>query len=159
MATEFLLSLGYLGAFLAGILSSATLFLPTPGFVAVFLLGALFDPLLVGLLAGIGAALGEMIGYVVGYGSDKFIFEKKRKWKAIVDKVESYFNKYCPSLIIFIFAALPLPFDIVGIICGSINYSVKKFFIATLAGKTLKYLIIAYAGFYGTQWVLQWLGL
>lgn len=159
MATEFLLGLGYLGAFLAGVISSVTLFLPTPGFIAVFLLGALFDPLLVGLLAGLGAAIGEMLGYVVGYGSDKFIFEKRKKWKSFIDKIEHYFNKYHPTVVIFIFAALPLPFDVVGIICGSINYSPKKFFIATLAGKVLKYVIIAYAGFYGTQWALQWLGL
>ena len=44
-------SLGYLGVFLLGLLSSATLFIPTPAFILVFLLGRTMDPVLLGFFA------------------------------------------------------------------------------------------------------------
>ena len=56
-------------------------------------------------------------------------------------------------MVIFVFAATPLPFDVIGLFCGVVRYPAKKFFIATLIGKIIKYLVIAYAGFYGMGWI------
>jgi hypothetical protein len=44
-------TLGYLGAFLAMLLSNATLILPAPGLIFVFALGGSLNPILVGLFA------------------------------------------------------------------------------------------------------------
>ena len=61
---EDLISYGYVGAFLAMFVSSATIILPAPGIVMVFAIAAAgANPILVGLFAGIGAGLGELVGY------------------------------------------------------------------------------------------------
>lgn len=147
---NFIYSLGYIGIFLAGFFSTFTLFLPSPTFVLVFAMSKFYNPILIGILGGAGAAFGEMIGYYFGYGITysaskiKRGFEKKRAY------LEKLFRKYKPSIIIFIFAALPIvPFDLVGLFCGIIKYNTKHFFILTLIGKIIKYLIISYAGVYG----------
>jgi membrane protein YqaA with SNARE-associated domain len=140
---------GYPGAIAMGFLSSFTLFLPTPGFLVVFAMAAPvfgLNPWLLGICAGFGAALGESIGYMLGFSLEKVLLEK---FKSRLDSIEKQFQKYKPTVVIFVFAATPLPFDIVGIFCGMVGYSAKKFFLATLAGKIVKYVAIALAGFYG----------
>ncbi len=161
LGVDFLLSLvhtyGYLAVFVSGFFSTFSLFIPSPTFIVVFLLGSTLNPLLLGIIGGLGAAVGEMIGYAVGYAAGyeasrlRKGFEKKRKW------VEKMFEKYKPPVVIFLFSAMPLlPFDLVGIFCGLVNYDKKKFFIITSIGKIIKYTILAYAGFYGMTWVLDY---
>ncbi|MAH42187.1 hypothetical protein CL614_00465 [archaeon] len=151
-------ALGYLGAFISGFFSTFTLFLPSPTFIVVFALAATqeFNPLLLGVLGGLGAAVGEMIGYGIGYGAGMGAHKvKKRKWDKKRAYVERLFKKYQPNLIIFIFSAAPiLPFDLVGLFCGSIKYNYKHFIIYLTAGKILKYVLLAYMGFYGIEWFL-----
>jgi len=147
--SEFLISLantyGLIGVFLIGFLSSFTLFIPSPAFFVVFLLGSVINPLPLGIAAGLGSATGELTSYYAGY-SVNFMAKKYRKKFMHIEKI---FQKYKAPIIIFIFSATPLPFDIVGIFCGTVRYSVRKFFIATLAGKLVKFTVIAYAGYLG----------
>ena len=58
---------GYLGAFLISLITSATIILPVPGIVLIAALGAVYNPVLIGLVAGTGSALGEITGYMAGY--------------------------------------------------------------------------------------------
>ncbi len=146
------LTYGYLGAFLTGFLSSFTLFIPSPAFFVIFLLGSKLNPLLLGISAGLGSAIGEMISYFVGYG----VTVIAKKYRKNLNGIKKSFQRYRPPLVIFIFAATPLPFDLVGILCGAIRYDKKKFFIATLAGKLVKFTFIAYAGFYGIPWIVDY---
>ena len=146
------LTYGYVGALLVGFLSSFTLFIPSPAFFVIFILGSKLNPLVLGISAGIGSAIGEMISYFAGYGVN-FIVKKYRK---NLDEIKKSFYKYKPSVIIFFFAATPLPFDLVGILCGAIRYDKKKFFVATLAGKLVKFTFIAYAGFYSIEWIVNY---
>ena len=141
---------GYPAVFLIGFLSSFTLFIPSPAFIVVFLLGSALNPFVLGLVAGAGAAVGETTSYLAGYGVRKLAKKQRKK----LDGIKKLFQKYRPDVVIFVFSATPLPFDFVGILCGTINYDAKRFFIATLLGKIVKYLIIAYAGFYGINWVI-----
>ena len=143
---------GYVGIFLANFIASATIIIPLPASLAVLYLGHELNPLLVGILAGLGASLGEFTGYALGIGSRKVI---ERKWKKWIKKTELLFQKYGGFWIIMIFAATPLPDDIVGIIGGTLKYPIKKFFIASLIGKIILGLILAYAGFYGIGWILN----
>jgi len=159
VAIDFLLNLvntyGYPAVFLVGFLSSFTLFIPSPAFIVVFLVAPVLNPFVLGLFAGFGSAVGEMISYLAGYGVRKLAKKKQKK----LDDIKKLFNKYHPDVVIFFFSATPLPFDFVGILCGTINYDRKRFFIATLLGKIVKYLIIAYAGFYGINWVVDYFGI
>ncbi|MEM7813757.1 MAG: VTT domain-containing protein [Candidatus Aenigmatarchaeota archaeon] len=153
-ASDWASQLGYLGAFFIGFFSSFTLFLPTPAFAAIFLMAAGgLNPVALGIAAGIGAAVGELVGFGAGYGSRSLFMRAHRhelkKHKAQLARIEQLFQKYKGWLVIFVFAATPLPFDVIGLFCGSIGYSLKKFAAATLAGKVVKYLAISFAGFYG----------
>ncbi len=149
-------SFGYLGVVVIGFLSSFLIFIPSPAWIAVFLLGAVMNPLLLGIAAGLGAAIGEMTGYGLGLGIEKLAERKKKGIKKQIMRIKKLFGRYQPDLIIFIFAAAPiLPIDAVGIFCGYIKYDKKRFFAMVLVGKILKYIIIAYAGFYGLNWVLH----
>lgn len=147
--SEFLIGIantyGLVGVFAIGFLSSFTLFIPSPAFFVVFLLGSVINPLMLGIAAGLGSATGELTAYYTGYG----VHLATKKYSKKFLELEKLFQKYKAPIIIFFFSATPLPFDIVGIFCGAVRYPLKRFFLATLAGKLLKFTIIAYAGFYG----------
>jgi membrane protein YqaA with SNARE-associated domain len=162
MIVEFLLSLaslGYLGIFLASILGSASVLLPVPIFIVIFTAGAVLNPLLVGIVAGFGSAIGELVSYGIGFGGEKFLEKKinlkENKW---ISRGKKWMNRYGGFFLVFVFAATPLPDDIIGLICGAIRYDIKKFFIACLLGKILSSLALAYGGYYGLNWILNYLG-
>ena len=146
---------GYLGIFLINIIGNATIFLPVPAFAVVFVFGAILNPWLVGLIAGIGAAIGELTGYVLGLGGREVLKRREDKW---FRKASKWSEKRGIFPVIILFAATPLPYDIIGILCGVIKYDLKKFFIATLIGKVAVSLAIAWAGFYSVSWVLAVFG-
>lgn len=132
---------GYLGLFIFNFISNATIIFPVPSIASVFIGGALWNPLMVAVTTGAGAALGELIGYYVGYGGRGFIASPKNRKHWLI-QIKNLFQKN-GFITIFIFALLPLPFDIVGIMAGSLNYSVWKFLSATLCGRILRNSIIA----------------
>lgn len=152
--TELLISFGYLGVFLSGFLSTFSLFIPSPTFIVIFLLATTLNPLLLGIVGGFGAAIGELIGYGIGRGANKIL---KRKYKKQIKWTQKLFQKYHPNLVIFLLAAMPIfPFDIAGIFCGTIKYNSKHFLIYLTLGKIIKYLVLAYTGFYGIQLINGW---
>jgi len=149
---DVLVSYGYFGIFLISLIGSSTIIFPIPSAAFVFAAGVFLNPLLVGLFAGSGAAIGEFTGYALGLGGRKVI---KKKWKDKINKIEKLFQKYGGFVMLIVFAATPLPDDIVGLFCGISRYEIKKFFIAVLIGKIILHLILAYAGLYGISWILE----
>ncbi|MBS3068981.1 VTT domain-containing protein [Candidatus Micrarchaeota archaeon] len=146
---EALRAWGYVGVFFIALISSATMFLPAPGFAIIFGMSAFLNPLGVGVLAGIGSSFGELTSYLVGYsGSGKI---KRTK---IYAQHKIALQKYgMPA--IFVLSALPNPvLDLAGIAAGAMRMPVWKFLLATMAGKILKYLAIAYTGFYVGEYFL-----
>ena len=144
--------LGYLGAFLLTLVTTATVILPFPGTVALFALGATFNPLLVGLAGGVGGGIGEMTSYLAGY-SGRGIWQSNRSYQNAVRWLQRW-----GSALVFIFAASPLPIDVVGIVAGNLRFPVWKFLIACWLGKTVQYLGMAYMGAWGWDSVIsqQW---
>ncbi len=143
---------GYLGAFLISLVSNATIILPMPGFLLIFALGATFNPVLVGLAGATGGAIGEMTCYMLGY-SGRGVVQNRR----LYDKSVHWLKKW-GVLTIFVFAATPLPFDVMGMVAGLLRYPFWKFFLACWFGKALKYIGIALAGALGWEIVLRFLG-
>ena len=132
---------GYVGIFLISLLGSATVILPAPTLVVTFVGGGIFNPLLVGLLSGIGAAIGELSGYVVGLSGQTMI-EKHKTYK----RISKFVHKHSFSGI-FLLALIPNPFfDIAGITAGAAGLSARQFFVATLFGKTIRFIIISFMG-------------
>jgi len=147
---------GYFGIAAVAAASAVTVFLPTfPLSFLVFISAVELNPIGLGIAAGFGSATGELIGYLIGRGGERVLL---KKYKKQIQNLKDLFDKYHGSLVIFVVAAIPVvPFDIMGLFAGSINYSAKKFYIAALAGKTVRYTIVAFAGFYGMSWVLDYL--
>lgn len=138
-------SFGLLGLFIFNVLANATVFLPVPSFVAVFVGGAVWKPITVGLVSGVGSAIGELVGYYLGFGGRAIINHLENK-RGSIFKFEKWFKK-SGFLTVFIASALPDPFfDAVGILAGTLNYSVVKFFLATAAGRVVRNIIIAWSG-------------
>jgi len=143
---------GYFGIFLISLTEASTIIFPLPFSIIIFGAGSVLNPLLVGLSAGLGAAIGEFTGYALGFGGRKVI---EKKYKKDIEKTEKLFQKYGGFLVIVLFAATPLPDDIVGLLGGTLKYPLKKFFIAALIGKIILNLALAYAGSLGIKWVLS----
>jgi membrane protein YqaA with SNARE-associated domain len=143
---------GYLGAFLISLVANATIFLPMPGQLLIFALGASFNPLLVGLASGFGGALGEMTGYFAGV-SGRGVLQDSRAYNNSVGWLRKW-----GMAVIFLFTVTPLPVDLVGIAAGALRYPVWKFLLVCFLGKAILYTGMAYAGAWGWDWVInqQW---
>ncbi len=134
-------SYGYVGIFIISILANATVLIPAPGLLIVFSMGAIFNPLLVGLVSGAGASIGEFSGYLAGF-SGRAIIEDQKKY----EKMVSWMRKNGP-LTIAILAFIPNPlFDLAGMVAGALRMPLAKFLLWVLVGKTIKMLVFAYAG-------------
>ncbi|MDO8538403.1 MAG: VTT domain-containing protein [archaeon] len=150
---------GLLGLFAASIIAHASLFLPVPIDIFVFLLGStnFFNPFFIAIAAALGAMFGEMIAYIIGLGGYKLI---GRVAEDSLDKIEMFRDKIKKSGMIFIatFAFIPFPFDLIGIAAGMIKYDWKKFMISVFVGKFFRYLVIAFAGLHGLEFLAKLLG-
>jgi membrane protein YqaA with SNARE-associated domain len=155
-ATGMAESFGYLGIFIISFLGSATIFLPAPAHFVVFAFGGILNPWIVGIVSGTGAALGEFTGYILGYGGKEVL---NRKYKKDLDKARGWMERHGAFMIIILFAITPLPDDVIGILCGVIRYSAKKFLLASLIGKLIMHLILAFAGYLSMQWIVGFFGI
>ena len=153
---EDLSGIGIFGVFLVNVIGSGTFILPVPGIAAVFAAGAPWNPLLVGIAGALGSTIGEMSGYLAGMGAHSTVERTigRNKWYR---KVEMWIEKR-GIVTIFVFAATPNPlFDVAGFAAGSLGYSFPRFAIACWAGKTIKYIAVAYAGHWGATAVYRFL--
>ncbi len=136
----------YIGVLLVTLLSSATIFLPSPSLAAAWIAGGFLSPPLVGLAAGLGAALGELSGYLAGYGGSALASKSKH-----YEKVHSFIERY-GMLAIFVFAVIPNPlFDMAGLAAGATRMRPWRFLLACFAGKTVRFAIIAYLKHWGVE--------
>ncbi|MFH1586289.1 MAG: VTT domain-containing protein [Candidatus Diapherotrites archaeon] len=149
---------GLLGIFLASLIANASLFFPLPVDFVVFSIGLVSDnwvySLIIGIVAGTGAAFGEMTGYILGLFGVKAA-EKIKETKFYRIKEISSKIKNSGMIFIFLGAFTPFPFDIIGIAAGLMKYDIRRFFIAVLAGKLVRYTILAMAGVVGIE-VVKW---
>ncbi len=136
---------GYLGIFLISLVGNATIILPVPVFMLIIAFGASFDPILVGLTSALGGTIGEMTCYLLGF-SGRGVVENRY----LYDRAVRWLQKW-GVLTIFVFAVTPSPFDVIGIVAGLLKYPFWKFFLASLAGKIVKYIVLAYGGFLGAE--------
>ena len=155
---------GLPGLFFASVIANATILLPVPIDVVVFIFGktdlyglGFLSPLAMALVVSLGAAIGEFSGYIIGLFGVKSIEKMKHEEiKQIVQK-EVEINKY-GSLVVFLGALTPFPFDLIGIAAGLIKFDAHKFFLACFFGKFIRYLLIAYAGMYSMDFLLGFFG-
>lgn len=141
---------GYFGVFLVNLLGSSTVILPVPALLVVYLGGGMpnWNPLLVGLVGALGSALGELTGYLLGYSGQGLIENQ-----ALYTRMEGWMRRN-GLLTILILSIIPNPvFDAAGMAAGALRFPLRLFLLATLIGKSVKMIALAYAGFYSLTFV------
>lgn len=143
--TDIALAIGYPGTFIGSFIGNATIVLPFPYIVIIFVQGSVLDPSLVGLIAGTGALAGEMTGYLVGYGGGQLIEEEQ------TNGFRNFVRKHptATPLLIWFLALTPLPDDFLIVPLGAAKYAWWKIAIPSLIGKLMMHIGVAWAGFYG----------
>jgi membrane protein YqaA with SNARE-associated domain len=151
---------GYVGAFLISILGGATIIIPVPMLAVVFALGRVMEfTWLVGIANGLGETLGALTIYMTGYGGGTALYFSKQ------GRMQSAYNRLMRlmeqrgSLILFLLSAILNPFFYPAALCaGALRFGVKRYFIITWLGKTIKGMTVAYAGYWGLRGLLRMLG-
>ena len=139
---------GYPGIFLIALLANATILLPAPGIAVIYAMGAIFNPLGVGLAAAAGGTIGEISGYLAGF-SGQAVVERTD----IYSRVRPYVDKY-GGWAILVLSAIPNPFfDIAGIAAGIAKMPLRTFFVFTFVGQLIKMTFFAVAGYYSIAWL------
>ena len=133
---------GYAGIFLTSLLINMTLVMPLPTGILTSAMGAVFNPLLVGLAAGTGAALGETSGYLAGL-SGRTVLRQRDGGQQMEMRLKRY-----GGIGILVLSFIPNPaFDIVGVAAGALKYPYLRFLFWCTIGKVLKMLVFAYFGY------------
>ncbi|MCS7119743.1 MAG: VTT domain-containing protein [Nitrososphaerota archaeon] len=140
---EVAIQYGYVGIFAVSFIGASSVIIPIPYTLIVFFMGKILDPLLVALSAGTGSALGELFGYLLGFFGRAAVSEERKKKMEYMVKI---FDRYGATMIIFLFALLPLPDDLLFIPLGIMRYNFFRAFLPAFAGKILMCLILAYGG-------------
>ncbi len=125
----------WLGAFIVSLLGNAIPYTTVPYLVWIALTAPEYhDPLtkaLVIVFAGLGAAVGKLIVFTMGRAAHVVL---PQHVKENLEYFARLFEKW-GFLAIFLFAALPLPDDVLYIPLGVAGYNVLLFFVAVALGK------------------------
>jgi membrane protein DedA with SNARE-associated domain len=144
---------GYAAVFLVGLVSNATVVLPVPGLAVSSVMGGVFNPWIVGLVGGLGQALGELTGYMAGYSGQTLV-----DGNPTYNRLTHWMQRY-GMWTIFVLALIPNPvFDLGGMAAGTLRFPLLKFLVACTAGKVIKNMIFALAGYYGIETLLRLFG-
>jgi uncharacterized membrane protein YdjX (TVP38/TMEM64 family) len=144
---------GYPGIFLIALLANATILLPAPGLAIVYAMGAIFNPVGVGLAAGTGGAIGELSGYLAGF-SGQAVIERMD----VYDRIKPWVRKY-GGWAIMVLSAIPNPFfDVVGIAAGVAKMPIQTFLIFTWIGQLIKMTAVGFAGKYSIEFLSNFIG-
>lgn len=143
---------GYPGIFLIALLANATILLPAPGVAIIYAMGAIFNPLGVGLAAGTGGAIGELSGYLAGF-SGQAVVERTDTYNRIKPWVDKY-----GGWAIMVLSAIPNPFfDVAGIAAGIAKMPLHTFLAFVWAGQLIKMTVFAVAGHYSIAWLTDFI--
>ena len=146
-------NVGYAGVLAVNLIGSASVIVPVPGLAVVC--GAApgdvgLNPMLLGLAGGFGSTVGELSGYLAGYGGNQFV-QRSRHYERFRQLVVRK-----GGLTLFALSVIPNPlFDIAGIAAGSLRYPLRRFLLYVLAGKVIKFIVVAYACRQGIDWIIR----
>jgi membrane protein YqaA with SNARE-associated domain len=131
---------GLIGIFIINLVNNATVIVPAPfGMALTCLFADVSHPIAVGVVGGLGSALGEYTGYMAGVGGTA-VLPRGRIYKWL-----RFSMRRAGSLVIFILALVPNPlFDVGGLLAGVLRMPPRTFLVATIAGKVLRFVLIAY---------------
>jgi membrane protein YqaA with SNARE-associated domain len=151
---------GYLGAFLISVLGGATIIVPVPMLAVVFAMGRVMEyPWLIGISNGLGETIGALTIYMTGYGGGSALYNYTH------GRLQSSYEKLMQLmerrgwLILFVLAAVLNPFFYpAALAAGALRFGAKRYLLITCAGKIIKGMTVAYAGYWGLRGLLRMLG-
>ncbi len=156
---------GYLGLFFLNILAAATVIVPVPAIVAVFAMGGILNPFLVGAVAGVGEGIGGLSAYFLGHGGRMGFnnfnnnLNDNKIYRSIYSRIAKRMENRWP-LTVFVSSAIPNPFFLpMGAAAAVAHFSLWKFFLYCWAGKTVKGIIIACLGAIGLRAIFNAFGI
>ena len=141
-------------------------------------------PVYVGLVSGCGEALGGTTVYLTGAGGGAVWSRLRSRQQAFYDQPtpgydivtlvqsrlrsrgQTFYDRLAGlvgrqgmSWLVFVVSAMIIsPFYFAGLAAGTLHIGLKRFFLVSWAGKTIKGLIIAYTGYWGLYFLLHWIG-
>ncbi|NHJ46150.1 MAG: TVP38/TMEM64 family protein [Asgard group archaeon] len=129
----------FLGIFVISIFGNFTIIFPVPYTLALVTIATRDGTtwwyiLLMGIVAGAGASIGEASAWLLGRASKKVVEESMEKQ---VSRAQNWIDKGLAPLIIFLFAATPLPDDAILVFIGLLGYSLWKTLIWCFFGKII----------------------
>jgi membrane protein YqaA with SNARE-associated domain len=152
--------LGGIGLILMGLLDSSII--PTPGgqdaLTIVLAAGEKEWWPYYGFMATVGSVMGGYLTYRLGCKGGEELLEQRLS-KRKIERVRRTFEKYGFGAL-FVPAILPPPVPISPFLlsAGVMNYPVKKFLLALAAGRTIRFMSVAYLGSLFGRQVLRFLG-
>ncbi len=144
---------GLLGVFMTSFIGNLIPYsaIPYPAFIAACAATSEgFEKIEIVLAGGIGASLGKFILYGVSRYAGRLLSEKRKHDLAYFKEIFS--KRKADYITIFLFAALPLPDDVLYVPLGIAKYDFAKFAITVCLGKIF---LSAMAAFMGSQ--ARWL--
>ncbi len=142
-------------------MGGATIIIPIPMLAVVFALGgALKYTWLLGLMAGIGETVGALTIYMTGYGGGAAIAKGIHgKLQVAYERMMAQIQKR-GSWTLFLLASVINPFFYpAALAAGALRFGIRKYFLVCFAGKTIKGMTVAYAGYFGLRSLLNALGI
>jgi len=135
----------YIGVFIISIFGNFTVIFPVPYLFVLLLIAiqpgfTLLDGLLLGLVAGAGAAIGEIVAWLLGRTQSESLEESPTGQQLL--KIRGQIERGYGGLLIFFYAATPLPDDILLIALGATKYPLWKALLFCFFGKVVLALII-----------------
>ncbi len=151
---------GYTGAFLISIFGGATIIIPVPMLAVQFALGGVLKPYFVGMVAGLGETVGALTIYMTGYGGGAALVNSKHgKIQSAYERLTDWMERK-GSLTLFILSSVVNPFFYpAALTAGALRFGVQRYLLICWAGKTIKGMTVAYAGYWGLRGLLRMLGM
>jgi uncharacterized membrane protein YdjX (TVP38/TMEM64 family) len=141
------------------IIGGAIIVVPVPMLAVVFALGGVLTPYWVGIAAGLGETFGALTIYMTGHGAGTALFRSNGRLQGAYLRIMGVMERR-GSLALFLLSAILNPFFYpAALAAGAMRFGVRKYFFITWAGKTIKGLTVAYAGYWGLRGLLRWLGM
>lgn len=114
----------------------------------LFAASTIWNPFMVGIAAAIGVSVGGLGGYFAGLLGRNVLLKENFMCSINAMLCNQNIGNWVKDkglLVIGILALQPfLPFEVAGIVAGSLKMPIGKFFLATLAGSSIKYVSLAF---------------
>jgi len=134
--------LGVWGLFILAFIEASVFPIPVDILLAILVLENPANTFLYATIAVIGSVLGGIFGYYIGRVGEHYILEKFIK-KTTMKKYHTLFERY-GAWAVFIAGFTPIPYKIAAIGSGVFYLNIKKFILACIFGRGLRFFSVAF---------------